>query len=330
MLVGCDLFLNLKLYRIPEWLLQSIKESFPNIEIVSVNSGSSQPRLRELEVYWGNRITSALIDSMPALRWIHFGSVGVERASTRSVHERKVIVTNSKGTMEAAMVASALAFMTALARGLHHSQRLCAQGTMDREHFDRFFEEIQDLDGQRCLIVGFGNVGRRFAKVCAALGMEVSAIRRENSRDQQSDLVAKFTLSELVNAVRSADYIVNLLPLTNQTKNVFDEAVFHAMKPSAFFVNLGRGQTVDETALVDALTIRRIAGAGIDVFANEPLRSDSPLCSLPNVILTPHVAGLSQTYWKRQGELFKHNLGCFVSGEFHRMYNVCNISTQES
>jgi len=327
MKVACDLFLNLRLYRVPDVLLESIKKSFPDVRLCPVNTPDTSAVCEDAEIYWGNRITAEIIDAMPYLKWIHFGSVGIDRANIESVRRRGIVVTNSRGLMVAPMVASALAFMCSLARGLHRCEALRKKGLLDRAHLDQHFDEIQDLAGQKCLIVGYGDVGKALAKACAALEMSVALVLRDNSSGAAPDWVAdRYGLDEIKRAVADADYIVNLLPLTAQTKGVFNAEVFGAMKTSAYFVNIGRGQTVDEPALVDALAYARIAGAGLDVFQQEPLTNSSPLWVLDNVILTPHVAGLSRRYWERQGDLFIHNLGVFLSGDTKSMTNLCHLA----
>jgi len=220
------------------------------------------------------------------------------------------------------MVASALSFMTGLARGVHYVQKMREDGTMSRESFDAYFDRIHDLLGERCLIVGFGDVGKHLARVCDALGMHVSAIEREPSCHKLVD--SSFTLDKLPDAVLEADYVINLLPLNNDTKGVFNRKVFSRMSRNAFFINIGRGETVDEDALIDALNKGVIAGAGLDVFAKEPLTIDSPLWKMENVMLSPHIAGLSQSYWKGQIELFQYNLKCYVENRSYSMKNLVN------
>ena len=237
--VACDLFLNLDLYHVPGWLQEFLKVAFPNIEIVPVNTPNSQKTNRGATVYWGNRITMKMIHDMPNLKWIHFGSVGVNRVNVEKLMEKGITVTSSKGLVVSSMVASALAFMTSLARGLHYSQFLRNKGEMSREKFDIYFDHIHELSNETCLIVGFGDVGRRLLKICNALEMNVSVIRRSK---EKVDLVDKsYTLEQILDAVSRADYIVNLLPLTKKTKGIFTREVFNNMKKGSFFINIGRG-----------------------------------------------------------------------------------------
>jgi phosphoglycerate dehydrogenase-like enzyme len=261
---------------------------------------------------------------MPKLEWIHFGSVGVNRINVEDVSKRNILITCSKGTVASSMVASALAFMTSLARGLHFNQTLRNEKNMNRDSFDAYFDQIHELSGERCLIVGLGDVGRRLARVCQALEMNVSAIGRTAIG---GDLVDNnYTLDQISIAVSDADYVFNLLPLTVETERIFSQNVFEHMKSSAFFINIGRGETVDEASLIIALQDGVIMGAGLDVFVDEPLTVNSPLWEMQNVILSPHVAGLSKGYWDRQSDLFIHNLFCYLEDDNALMHNIIDMS----
>jgi D-2-hydroxyacid dehydrogenase (NADP+) len=326
--IACDLFLSLRLYHLPDWLQDRLKIAFPNVKIIPVNTPGNSLIKEEATVYWGNRITSEIIRNMPRLEWIHFGSVGVNRANAEEVSKRNILVTNSRGLVISSMVATAAAFMTNLARGLHYSQILRNKGDMSRESFDNHFNQIHELSDEHCLIVGFGDVGNRLAKVCKALEMSVSAVGR--SIDEHDSLDNIFTLEQLSDAVSDADYVVNLLPLNAETEKVFTKQVFNRMKSSAFFINIGRGETVDEESLILALKSKKIAGAGLDVFAQEPLTKDSPLWNMESVILSPHVAGLSKGYWDRQADLFMQNLKHYLECNNELMRNIVDITPRST
>jgi D-2-hydroxyacid dehydrogenase (NADP+) len=322
-IVACDLFYSLRLYHLPEWLQERLSLEFPNVKIIPVNTHNFPQVEESATVYWGNRITSKIIDSMPKLEWIHFGSVGVNRVNITELSKREILITNSKGLVISSMVASAIAFMTNLARGVHLSQILRNQNNMNRESFDNYFEQIHELSDERCLIVGFGDVGKRLSQVCKAFQMKVSAISRSVKKyDYVDDF---YTLNQISDAVSNADYVINLLPLSSETEKIFTKQVFREMKNSAFFINIGRGETVDEEALISALEGKQIMGAGLDVFTQEPLTKNSPLWKMDNVILSPHVAGLSKGYWDRQADLFIRNLKFYLESDNASMHNIVNM-----
>jgi phosphoglycerate dehydrogenase-like enzyme len=328
--IGCDLFLDLSLYRVPASFQDQLRSEFPEIKLMEVNTPTAESmELSSIDIYWGNRITEDLISELKRLKWIHFGSVGVNRALVREIKDRKILVTNSKGIMTDAVAASALAFVFALARGFHRAWNIRVENRMDRQSFDTYFEQIQDVFGQSCLIVGLGEIGEKLGNACASIGMKVSGVKK-NTTKVPVWLDKVYSIGELNQAVQNVDYVINLLPLFPQTRNVFDAQIFNNMKKSAFFINLGRGDTVNEPQLAEALKNDTIAGAGLDVFSSAsyvsptvPLTSDSPFWNLENVILTPHVAGITTKYWKKECELFMQNLRNFINGT--RLLNEVDI-----
>lgn len=318
--VSCDLFLDLKFYNIPPTYLEELKSKHPEIIIKPVNCKSYPIYDADSEIYWGNRITPDIIECMPNLKWIHFGSVGVNRAQTDEILERDIVITNSKGLLTNAMVTSATSYITSLARSMHFCQVLRNKRKLNREAFDEKFDEVSDLYQDRCLIVGYGEVGKRLARVVDSLGMNVDCISKSMVSD--SIVFRSYRLANLKNAVKEADFVVNLLPHNKDTTRVFTEQIFKSMKSSSFFINLGRGETVDEEHLVKALQHKWIRGAAVDVFEKEPLPQSSPLWSCENTIITPHIAGLTNKYWPEQIRLFEYNLEKYKDGNYVEMKNI--------
>lgn len=316
LVIACDLIKDQRLYCLPSWVNARIEDTFAgSVKLISFDANNSTPEAEaEIDVYWGNFFTADLLERMPKLKWIHCASVGVNRAAVPEVAQRNIVVTNSHGILTAPVSAAVMGMICALARGFHHAWRLRSEGRMDRLQFDQYFDEMHDLEGETCLIVGLGDVGSRVAATCAALGMKVSAIKNRIG-ELPPNVERVYPLQELVEAVRHADYVVNLLPLTVQTQNVFNDEVFAAMKATAFFINTGRGPTVGEPALIRALEQHKIAGAGLDVFNIEPLPQASALWNMPQTILMPHVACLSVNYWPKQISLLEENIRLFRAGK---------------
>ncbi len=304
------------MYRLPEWGRAHIEQAFDGaVRVVAFDESNPPGGLEEtIDVYWGNYFSAARLERMPRLKWIHCASVGVNRAIVPEVALRQIAVTNSRGLLAAPVAAMVMGMIGALARGLHRGWQLRAEGALNRLQFDQYFDELHDLEGETCLIVGLGEAGTRVAAACAALGMTVEGIRNRSTAPP-AGVARVHTLANLTEAVRTADFVVNLLPLTPATKGVFDQGVFQAMKPTASFINVGRGPTVDEAALIGALEAGTIASAGLDVFEVEPLPADSRLWTLPRTILMPHVACLSTRYWPRQIALLEDNIRLFAAGK---------------
>lgn len=328
--IACDLFLDLSLYNIPKKLLKIFYQKFPNCKLVEYNTPTSDNiDFSQIEVYWGNRISKNNIDELKNLKWIHYGSVGINREIVEVVTNRKIQVTNSNDIMTDAVVSTSLAFIFSLARGLHRSIKLKNDKDFTRKSFDNYFNQIQDVIGQTILIAGFGSIGKKLAKICNAIGLKVIVLRQniEDCPDWVNDM---YTINDIDKAVNNCDYIVNLLPLTDKTVGIFCNNIFRIMKKTAFFINVGRGDTVIEDDLIYALNHKIIAGAALDVYSINnyespyiPLRQNSPLFDLDNIILTPHVAGLSGKYWDKEYKLFADNLERFCNNK--KLLNRINM-----
>jgi phosphoglycerate dehydrogenase-like enzyme len=241
--------------------------------------------------------------------------------------EGKIIFTNASG-IHATNIAEYV-FMMLLAFG----HRLPTLLDYQREHRWPTKEDYAaliplELRDSTLGIVGYGSLGREIARVAQAFGMEVLAVKR-NVR-QPEDTEAHYVISgtgdpegahfhrlyppeALISMVRVCDFVVLTVPLTETTRGMVSAEVLAAMKPSAYLVNVGRGSVVDEEALVQALQEGRLAGAALDVFATEPLPAESPLWALPNVIISPHVAGNTANYNEKAARLFVENLKRYVA-----------------
>jgi len=321
-MIACDLFLDLKMYSVPQSFFNEVKRKFPQIEFYEFNSPNAEKIDNDqIKIYWGNRISLKVLDDLPNLEWIHLGSVGVSHEVLLDAKRRKIKITNSADIMTNAVAASGLAFIFALARGIHSSMLLKQKKELNRKSFDIHFNNIHDVFNQSVLIAGHGDIGKKIYQYCINLDMDVSIIRKQNNHDIEG-VEHIYSLDEIEEAVENADYVINILPLNDETRKIFSKNVFTRMKKTAFFINVGRGDTVIESDLVDALKNNKIAGAGLDVFSStsyvdpyQPLKNNSPLVNLDNVILTPHVAGMTQQYWKYQTKLFLENLNCYFNNK---------------
>jgi phosphoglycerate dehydrogenase-like enzyme len=219
------------------------------------------------------------------LRWIHHGGAGVDPLLFPELVASDVVLTNSGGVYDRAIAEYVLGLILAFAKDLPHTLEL--QRRREWRH-----RETEHVDGRTVLVVGAGSIGREIGGLVRAAGMRALGVARHArpaSRDSAFERVA--SAGELHALLPEADYVVLALPLTVETRGLFGAAEFARMKPTARFINVGRGAVADEAALVDALRLRRIAGAALDVFADEPLPSDHPLWNLPGVIISPHMSG---------------------------------------
>jgi phosphoglycerate dehydrogenase-like enzyme len=175
-------------------------------------------------------------------------------------------------------------------------------------------DQVFELAGKTLLLVGLGPIGRCTARVASAFGMRVLAVRRRTA-GAEPGVERIGTMDDLPELLPEADFVVLVVPFTAQTHHLIGASALARMKPSAYLINVGRGGLVDEDALIVALAESRIAGAGLDVFEQEPLPAGSPLWDLPNVILTAHYAGVTPDYDRRATAIFLDNLKRYVAGE---------------
>lgn len=250
----------------------------------------------------------------PRLEWVHTFSAGVDGKAFTTLHARGVVITNSAGAGAPSIAQSVMLSLLALARDLPRLLRSQAARVWDPFAW-------HDLHGVRLGIVGLGAIGTEVARLADAFGMHTIGLRRTPRGDEPCETWTADRLPELLGW---ADAIVVTAPLTDATRGLFDAAAFAAMRPGAWFVNVGRGRIVDESALVDALTGGHLGGAALDVFATEPLPTDSPLWSLPNVIVTPHSATATDRTDRRAAELFVENLRRSTTGD-----ELVNLATPD-
>jgi phosphoglycerate dehydrogenase-like enzyme len=240
------------------------------------------------------------------LRWIQSASAGVDKLLFPELTASHVVLTNARGVYEDAIAEYVLGLMLAFAKGL--GGVLQGQARRAWQH-----HETERLERKRVLVVGIGPIGRAIGRNCAALRMSVRGVAR-TTRPGDDVFVEIVGAERLVDAVRSADYVIDTLPATDETHHLFDHAVFEAMEPRARFVNVGRGSTVDQQALLRALETGQIAAAALDVFEEEPLPEDDPMWALPNVIVSPHMAGDAAGWRESVVELFVRNLERYLTG----------------
>ena len=256
------------------------------------------------------------------LRWIQLPYAGAERClEVDAVHQRDILLTNAQRIYGPEIAEHVIAMMLAFSRGLNvylHEQSKAVWNP------DAIGEEsrLWELGGKTILVVGLGGIGTEVARRAHALGMTVTATRA--SSREGPDFVSYVGLSdELLELAAKADVVVNALPLTPQTTDLFGVAFFTVMKPTAYFINVGRGKSVVTDDLLSALSNGQIAGAGLDVTEPEPLPSDHPLWHQPNVIITPHISAGSDLRSERLWIVMRENLRRYVAGE--RMLSVVDI-----
>jgi phosphoglycerate dehydrogenase-like enzyme len=239
----------------------------------------------DVDVWFGPGLTPKVLKAGYALKWLQTASVGIEYFMYQELIESGIEVTNMRGR-HTATAEHALALMLALARNLPalvDDQRTRRWGKLETS-------SALPLYDTHLLVVGTGQIGTGVATRAQGFRMTVNGVNRTGQVHPPFENI--YPVAQLGTAVASADWIVSACPLTEETTNLFSEKIFASVKPGCVFVNVGRGKTVDESALLSALRDGRVRAAALDVFAQEPLAPDNPLWQLPNVLITPHAAGV--------------------------------------
>ena len=294
----------------------------PGLEIVRVSSpAEAVEHAADAQVLIGF-CNEEILSAGPQLHWVQVYSSGVDRCVVNpGMKTGNKVLTNGQRIASPALAEHAIAMMMAVARGLdvYHSNQLT--GSWQRS-IDLGSGEFMELAGRTVLVVGLGGIGTQVAMRAHGLGMRLIATR--GSRREGPDYVEYVGLAdELLVLAGQADVVINTAPLTDRTRGIFNAEFFAAMKPTAYFVSVGRGASTVTDDLISALNTGGIAGAGLDVTDPEPLPADHPLWSTPRVIISPHTAGRSDKSRDRLYLLVQENLRRYIAGE--AMFSVVNI-----
>jgi len=284
----------------------------PELEVVVPEDDESGRRaLAEADGAFGT-LTPELLKSAGQLKWLQAPAIAPPPGFYfAELIEHPVVVTNFRGIFNEHIAAHIMAFVLAFARGLHHYFPLQMRHEWAPDPLDT---GVVHLPESTALIVGVGGIGAEAARLCAAFGMRVIGVdaRRGDLPEGVAEMHPPEALDE---QLPRGDFVILTIPHTPETEGLMNAARFGLMKPSAFFINIGRGKTTRLKDLVDALRGGRIAGAALDVFEEEPLPADHPLWSAPNVLLTPHTAGYGPYLDDRRLAVIVDNARRFLRGE---------------
>ncbi len=315
---------------IGEDCLRKIAAVSPNVRVYDASNSLAQDKiigergknsctekldalLAQAEVIYGGSFPENLISRAPKLKWIQTVYAGVDNFMNEDIVKSPVMVTNMRGIHGPPVGELALAMMLMLAKRAPYCFEM-----KQKKQWQIFIPVL--LRSQTLGIVGFGAIGREVARLAKSFGMRVLALDVRVVRSKYADVI--LPREKLTVLLSESDFVVLSLPLAHETDKMIGEQELRTMKPTACLINVCRGRVVDEEALLRALKEGWIAGAGLDAFTTEPLPADSQLWQLPNVIITPHVAGRMVNYMALVTEKFCENLSRYLVGE--RLLNVTN------
>lgn len=329
-------------WAMPAWVPEELRAALPPgwdlvvVEAETDGSGDGAGRIdpavlravEGAEAYFGYGIPEALLEAGASLRWVHSGAAGVGRSLTPTMLSSPVIFTNSAGVHASPIAETVLAMILYFGRGLDFA----VEGQRRAEWWQSPYYDpdapLRELSESTVGIVGYGGIGREVARRVASLGARVIGLRRRSAaREGKADLLPVDGGGSLAHRVhvlegpegldellRESDVVVLAAPETKETRGLIGAAELARMKPGALVVNVGRGKLVDEAALSSALSEGKLRGAGLDVFATEPLPPEHALWRLNNVILTPHVSAVTRSFWRRETDLILRNLRRLLEG----------------
>jgi phosphoglycerate dehydrogenase-like enzyme len=240
------------------------------------------------------------------LRWIHVIGVGIEWALFPALVESDVTVTNTRGVYDRALGEYALLLMLAMSKDLPTTIRHQDAKTWESR-------DVELLRGRHLVLVGLGSIGRTIGRMAATMGMSVSVVAQRARQDSEFGQVRK--TSDLAEEAERADVLLLVAPSTPQTRNLVNADLLARMQPGSRVINLGRGDLVDDDALVAGLRSGSIAGAALDVFREEPLPADHPFWTAPNLILSPHMSGIVPGWERESVAIFLDTVRRWLAGE---------------
>ncbi|OLS40506.1 D-2-hydroxyacid dehydrogenase [Bacillus sp. MRMR6] len=290
--------------------LDQIQEIIPDWKIIAGKDKAVwEEHLQSAEVIagWKKEIKEKCLQTDSQLKWLQTWSAGVDSLPLDSFEARNIAVTSANGVHSYPISETIFALMLGLTRKIHtyvrnQQAKVWHHGNMNLE-----------LHEKTIAIIGVGAIGKEVARLAKAFRMKVIGVRHSGKPEEFVDEM--YTTEDLTIVLSSSDYVIITLPLTKETNRLFGADQFNEMKPSAFLINIGRGEIVVEEDLINALQTGKIAGAGLDVFEKEPLDEKSPLWEIDNVIITPHTSGSTEHYNKRVIEdILIPNLKNYVSG----------------
>ncbi len=256
-----------------------------------------------------SRLLDHLLPMAPRLRWVHSFSAGVEHIISPRLVESPAILTNGRGAFSWSLGEFALASILFFAKDLRRMVHCQEAGRWDP--FD-----VEPIRGKVLGVAGYGDIGRAAAERARAFGMKILACRRRPELCGADPLIdGAFSVDQRAEMLALCDYVLCAMPLTPETRGLIGPVELAAMKSSAVLINVGRGPVVVESALVEALEQRRIRGAALDVFDEEPLAEGHPFWRLPNVLLSPHCADHTPGWQDLGMEVFLRNFDHFAKGE---------------
>jgi D-2-hydroxyacid dehydrogenase (NADP+) len=292
----------------------AVQAGFPEVSVQAFSKEEDIGGLiEEADILLTRKISDGLLQRAKKLQWIQVKTSGVNYIVDLPSYKKEILLTSARGIHGPQVSEMAILLMLALNRNFPQNVR-----NQEKRIWDRWPGKL--LYQKEVCILGLGVIGEEIAKKCKTFGMTVHGVDIIKKRIDSVDCF--YDPSELFQVMPKIDFLVIVVPYTRETEHMVNGNVLAVMKPTSCLINLGRGKVVDEEALLEALKEKKIAGAALDTFREEPLPKDHPLWSMRNVIITPHVAGASDNYVEQVFSIFGENLRRFLKGERESLINL--------
>ncbi|GAF63158.1 putative dehydrogenase [Bacillus sp. TS-2] len=302
-------------------LLKAISDKMSDWEIIHGKDPSiwnKEVAKAEIILGWRDEMKNALDSSQ--IKWIQSWSAGVDSFPLRQFEEKRITLTSANGVHAYPISETVMALILSFTRKIHEYVR----NQQEKKWHNQGLK--LEIHNKTVGIFGVGAIGKEIAKICKSFNMKVIGVRNRLIEEEYFDQM--YSQEQLEEVLPQCDFVVCALPLTERTHHLFNKSSFKLMKDTAFFVNIGRGLSVKEQDLIEALENGIIAGAGLDVFETEPLPVDSPLWEMEQVIITPHTAGSTEYYNQRViQDIFLPNLQAYLEKKEQLPVNQVNYSS---
>jgi D-2-hydroxyacid dehydrogenase (NADP+) len=300
-------------------MAEAIRQRWPQMRVVHLpDYDRLAEELPDTDIFVGYSLRPKQLKDVKKLKWIHSTAAGVAQLMYPELRDSGILVTNPSGIFSVPMAEHTMGLLLSLARNFPDSVRGQDQSKWAQQDLWDQPQHLTELNGQVVLIVGFGSIGREFAKRAKAFDMRVWGVTRSGQGD---DALAERIVpaTQLEEVLPEADYVVIAAPETAETRYLIGAAQLARMKRGARLINVGRGSLLDEVALMQALESGALGGAALDVMQTEPLPPESPLWKAPNLFLTPHTSAVSDRLWERETALLMELLEHWFDGR--EMFN---------
>jgi phosphoglycerate dehydrogenase-like enzyme len=304
------------LWNAPAWFAERLRNEFSALEVVHLDGYEGvEQQISDAEILFAFSLRPDQFRFAQILRWIHAPTAAVHQLLFPELVASDVVLTNAHEVHGPVVAEHVIALILALAKKIPLAARLQERRIWGQDAMWNDGPRPREVAGATLGLIGLGSIGRRVARMASALGMRVIAVREHPKKEKPEGVATVYAPPQLNDLLSQSDYIVVAAPLTEATRGLINADRLRAMRSDAYLINVGRGPQVDEKALAEALLNRRIAGAALDVFEQEPLPPESPLWGLGNLLITPHTAGLTEKLWQRHYALFSENLRRYLARE---------------